>query len=149
MLVRAWSSLRYQHFHNWIQSWIPKELHGGLSKRSTVTATAPVLTAVARATADNEPVVGVSLDYTACFDRVDVKLGLELLQRLGLPDRITKPLLYLYDHMQRTCRVGAACSDFFQASMGIIQGCSMSFLMLNSIMSVWVWLVKDLLGLPR
>ena len=149
MLVRAWSSLRYQHLHNWIQSWIPKELHGGLSKRSTVTATAPVLTAVARATADNEPVVGVSLDYTACFDRIDVKLGLELLQRLGLPDRITKPLLYLYDHMQRTCRVGAACSDFFHASMGIIQGCSMSVLMLNSIMSVWVWWVKDQLGTPQ
>ena len=123
MLIRAWGSLRYRHLHTWMRTWLPKDLHGGLPGRSTLTATTPVLTAIAKAEVDGDPFIGVSLDYTACFDRIDVQLGVELLQRLGLPDGIAKPLLFMYANIHRTCRVGAANSDFFQAHTGIIQGC--------------------------
>ena len=146
ILIRSWSSLRYKHLHGWMEAWIPHELHGGLPSKSTLSATAPILTAVARAGIDEEPFIGVSLDYTACFDRIDINLGVELLKRLGLPNAITQPLLFMYQNMQRTCRVGAACSEFFHAQSGIIQGCSMSVLILNAIMSVWVWWTKREVG---
>ena len=51
---------------------------------------------------DETHVVGVSLDYSACFDRIDPELGISLLQKLGLPDAICAPLRFMYSTMQCT-----------------------------------------------
>ena len=81
----------------WMKSWIPGELRGGPAGRSAVTATSPVLTTIAKG--------------------LLVHLAVQLLQRLGLPNAIARPILHMYDYMSRICCVNDATSDAFKPSL--------------------------------
>jgi len=79
----------------------------------------------------------------SCFDKIDPFLAVELLRRLGLPEKIVELLLDLYDKILVYTRVANATAETFQPSVGIIQGCAMSGILINAIMAIWVKAVKN------
>jgi hypothetical protein len=138
-LYRAWSSLRYKHLETWMATWMPPELYGGLAGKCTTQASGPVILAFTEAILKKKACLGVSLDFTACFDRIVVQLAIGALQQRGLSPLVCRALSGFYDDLNRIVRVGSAASSVPEkAAIGILQGCSLSILLLNGLMATWV-----------
>ena len=145
-IMRGWASMRCADLKLWIQDWTPKELYGGIPQKGTDTASAPVAVAMTEAILKNKPKIGASLDYTACFDKIDPFLAILVLEALGLPPPLCRALRGLYKSIRCICRVGPAATSAFSAFIGIIQGCAFSCILLNGLMATWVWAVHRHLG---
>ena len=78
--------MRCADLKEWVQAWAPEELYGGIPKQGTDTASVPVAIAMTEAIMNDLPLLGASLDYTACFDNLDPFLAIQLLSALGLAE---------------------------------------------------------------
>ena len=145
-ILRGWASMRCADIKQWTALWAPPELYGGIPTEGTETASAPVTIAMADATLNHRPLIGTSLDYTACFDRIDPFLAIDVLERHGLPDALCRALRAIYTQLSCFCRVGQASTSSFQSTIGIIQGCAFSCTLLNSLMAVWVCALRRHVG---
>eukprot|EP00660_Eupelagonema_oceanica_P019218 gene19218-biopygen30821 len=73
----------------------------------------------------------------------DVHYELALVEEVGLDPRVCAPLRTIYMHLERRFRLGTAVGKPFHATNGIIQGCAVSVLLLNALLSVWARAVED------
>ena len=87
--------------------------------------------------------VGVSLDYGKCFDRVPVHIVLELAVAAGMSPKLVTPLRSLYSNLVRRFRVGRGVGNEFHSTNGIIQGCPLSVVLLNLLVNVWARTVNE------
>ena len=88
------------------------------------------------------PIYGVALDFAKAFDNVPVSITLTLLEKLGMHTRVVKPLWFMYDHLQRYFKIRGFVGTPFHATNGIMQGCPLSCLLLNALVSI---LTRDVL----
>ena len=107
------------------------ELHGGIAGQGTETASLPVTMFMAEGTKKKLKRVGTSLDYVSCFDKIDPYLAIQILRQLGLPEAIVAPLVDLYERTVVYSRVSSATEDIFQPTVGIIQGCAMTAILIT------------------
>jgi len=142
LAYRAWARLRCQDLSSWVQSWVPPEICGGIKGRSTTDATWPITLQAAFAKIFEKPFMGISYDYSACFDRVDAQLCVEILLHLGLPPHLANAIKSFYGQLRRFVKVGSTATSTFASPMGILQGCPLSALLLSAVMSTWVWMVR-------
>ena len=91
---------------------------------------------------EGKPLYGVRFDYAKCFDQVPHSILLPLVAQMGLPPRLTKPLEAMYSRLLRRFKVAGGVGEIFLATNGILQGCPLSVVLLNALVSVWVRAVE-------
>ena len=57
---------------------------------------------------------------------------------LGLQDGVARALEGMFGALQCAFKVNGGLGQFFKATNGILQGCALSTLLVNAIMSVWI-----------
>ena len=80
---------------------------------------------------------GISFDFAKCFDRIPHGIVLQLAEEMGLPYTILRPIGAMYRNLRRRFCVGAAVGEAFSSTNGILQGCPLSVVLLNALVSVW------------
>ena len=81
---------------------------------------------------------GASEDLVKCFDRLPQKLVCEVAQRMGLRKAIIAPLFGFWRNASRRLKHAGHYGRAFSAYTGIPQGCALSMLMTNMVLSVWM-----------
>ncbi len=146
-IMRGWGTLRSRHIVVWMKGFMDQALHGGFAGHSTMTANIPLIYRTAKATQDGHDLVGSSLDYKECFDRIDVRTALAVLLAWGLDPGIARAITGMYARIRRMVIVAGCCKGYFAATVGIIQGCALSIYLLAGLMDLWVKRTKYKLAL--
>ena len=90
--------------------------------------------------------VGASLDFVGCFDNIFARLGLDVLKAWGLPEGVCTAMKGFYEEIRRFSRIGrVTITEAIPNLISVLQGCSMSVLILNGLMAVWAVYVKSTL----
>ncbi|KAJ9450340.1 Retrovirus-related Pol polyprotein from type-2 retrotransposable element R2DM [Diplonema papillatum] len=82
------------------------------------------------------PLHGIALDFAKCFDRVPQDLVLDLVEALGLHERVLAPLRHVYKYLRRRFKYPLGVGDEFKVTNGILQGCPISVVLINALLSV-------------
>ena len=82
------------------------------------------------------------LDYNKCFDRLPHGIMLKLGSAAGADERLMAPLRRIYKTMRRRFKVGGGVGEEFHTTNGILQGCPLSVIFLNLLVSVWARAVE-------
>eukprot|EP00973_Karenia_brevis_P011024 1492185-Karenia_brevis.AAC.1 len=61
---------------------------------------------------------------------------------MGLPAAILQPLRGMYSGLHRRFRCGAGVGQRFLSTNGILQGCPLSVILVNALVSVWALAVE-------
>ena len=133
---RIWAAVRCKHCAKWQEAWITAGQHGCREKHGTSDALLRLSGELENAWLEGVPLYGVALDFAKVFDNVPVTITLELLKKLGLNFEILKPLTYMYHHLKRYFKTRGFVGEPFRATNGIMQGCPLSCLLLNALVSV-------------
>ena len=96
--------------------------HGFKKHRSTATAGLTVQSLLARALDNNDYACMSSLDLSAAFDVVNVKLLIKRLRIVGLPKDIIELIESWLSLRHYYVSIDGNCSDFFQSETGTVQG---------------------------
>jgi hypothetical protein len=99
-----------------------KHQHGFRKKRSTITAIAELQNAIATHMDLDEYVAVASLDLSAAFDVVNVDLLLKRLEKMGIPNDLTKILTSWLKDRAAYVEVDGESSEYFLVTEGTVQG---------------------------
>ena len=90
------------------------------------------------ALASTDPLVGIKLDQSKCFDRIVPDFAAALFLALGLPRGVVNVFVKMYASLKRHLSYrGWVSSTATTAANGVAQGCSLSPLAINAYMAVW------------
>ncbi|KAJ9441747.1 RNA-directed DNA polymerase from mobile element jockey [Diplonema papillatum] len=78
----------------------------------------------------------VALDFAKCFDRVPQGIVLRLAEEMGLDARILRPLRAVYRGMKRRFKLPLGVGSEFEVTNGILQGCPLSVILINALLSI-------------
>ncbi|KAJ9450221.1 RNA-directed DNA polymerase from mobile element jockey [Diplonema papillatum] len=78
----------------------------------------------------------VALDFAKCFDRVPQGIVLRLAEGMGLDARILRPLRAMYRGMKRRFKLPLGVGSEFEVTNGILQGCPLSVILINALLSI-------------
>lgn len=91
-----------------------------------------------------QPLVGIKLDRSKCFDRIVVPITVALGEKLGLDSKYLKTWAKLYNGFERYICWHSFISDSpLMASNGVAQGDTSSVLAINILMSAWAFVVQS------
>ena len=79
---------------------------------------------------------GVCYDFKKAFDLIPHELLFAAMERRGCHKRILLPMQALYRDLWRVFKLRGACSSWWTAANGLIQGCPLSMIGLNSLVGV-------------
>ena len=136
-IYRLWARIRFNDGLEWQELWTPSESWGcrkGKGAELLSLQTALHLEQI-RLSKDSKS-GGVSYDFKKCFDIIPYQLLFKALEARGAHPQIMAPLKALYSNLQRVFRLRGACSAYWQASNGLLQGCPLSMLGLNALVGV-------------
>ena len=86
----------------------------------------------------DSPLSGVGGDYKKCFDLVPHLISFPVVRTLGLQEGVARALEGMFRTLRGAFKVNGGLGKFFKATNGILQGCALSTLLVNAIMSVWM-----------
>ena len=133
---RVWAAVRCSHCTSWQEKWITSGQHGCRQGHSTSDALLRLAAELENASLTGDPIFGAALDFAKAFDNVPVDIALNVLEQLGINERILKPLTFMYQKLQRYFKIRGFLGEAFHATNGIMQGCPLSCLLLNALVSI-------------
>lgn len=136
VVYRIWAAIYVRKLLPWQEKWIHRSQHGCRAKHSTSDAILRTALGLEQAMLDGEDLCGAALDFSKAFDNIPIAIALRLLRELGLPDEILGPLTAMYANLERRFKIRGSVGEAFRATNGIMQGCPLSVLLLNAIVSV-------------
>eukprot|EP00660_Eupelagonema_oceanica_P019203 gene19203-biopygen19823 len=138
-VYRLWAATRLREMIRWQERWIARGQKGFRQGYACSDVYYEIALQIEEAILCGKPLGGISWDYRKCFDLIPQEILLRLLARMGLDERIGAPMRAMYVGLQRQFKVGAsgAIGAPFYASNGILQGCPVSVIALNALLSVW------------
>ena len=122
--------------------WADTALHGNRPGRRAEDVWIGLALAVESALVDGSDLVGMSIDWSKCFDRVLQGIAFKLAERQGIHRRVLQPLRVMYCELRRRFVMAGHVGKEFAASNDIIQGCLLSVLLLNLLMNTWAKSLK-------
>ena len=138
-----WSKVRFQHLSKWQTEVFPVTVCGGVKGRQTSDIAHNIAVRTELALATNDPVVGVKIDRSKCFDRIAVNIIECIARRLGVPERFLRVWTQIYKKFQRFLTLGQYIDcEPLASSNGVAQGDSASVLAVNLLMSAWAVVMK-------
>eukprot|EP01059_Diplonema_ambulator_P030260 TRINITY_DN509_c0_g1_i4.p1 TRINITY_DN509_c0_g1~~TRINITY_DN509_c0_g1_i4.p1 ORF type:complete len:924 (+),score=114.49 TRINITY_DN509_c0_g1_i4:185-2956(+) len=141
MVYRLWACARLLDIIPWQEQWGDDTQYAYRPGRGAEDALFELTTLMEKAFLTGEHVYGVSLDFEKCFDTVPQQLMFALVEKLGMHERVLKPLKAMYSALRRRFRYAMGVGKEFQVTNGILQGCPISVIMINALLSV---LIKDI-----
>ena len=81
--------------------------------------------------------IGVHFDYKKAFDLVPRNIIFNLASRLGFSSSLLNVMKRMYSNLQRFFKIPGGHSQPFRSSCGILQGCPLSIVFMNLIVSIW------------
>ena len=132
-----WSSIRFGHLGDWMNSVAPATLLGGLPGRSAELSEIEFSHAVQEPN-EAERVVAIFIDRFKCFDMVLPHVGLGVAKAVGLPGAIFKGISGFYANQVKLFKIGSFYGKEVLSCNAVIQGCSMSVMMVNVLYSILV-----------
>eukprot|EP01064_Diplonema_japonicum_P000874 TRINITY_DN1058_c1_g1_i11.p1 TRINITY_DN1058_c1_g1~~TRINITY_DN1058_c1_g1_i11.p1 ORF type:complete len:903 (+),score=136.99 TRINITY_DN1058_c1_g1_i11:2748-5456(+) len=137
-IYRLWASARLKQVLGWQERWITPNQHGFRPKHSTTSALMELCTKLELALVEGEPLQGIALDFSKCFDMVPQRLSLDLMSAMGLAEPIRRALQGMYNQISRRFKFPIGVGDPFEATNGILQGCPLSVIIINALLSVMI-----------
>ena len=96
VIYRLWASTRVADVMTWQETWLDNSLHGFRRAHGAEDVWWEQALCVEQALLTSSTMVGVSLDYGKCFDRVPVHIVLELAAAAGMSPKLVVPLRSSY-----------------------------------------------------
>eukprot|EP00662_Eupelagonemidae_sp_cell21_P057404 gene57404-biopygen32076 len=136
-VYRVWAATRMRDVRVWQEQWAAAGQHGYRPLHGTEDVYWALQLRLENALLRGEPLYGLSLDWSKCFDRLPQGIMLRLVEELGMSPRVLGPLRAMYARLTRRFRAGGGVGSAFTATNGILQGCPLSVALLNAAMAVW------------
>lgn len=135
-VYRLWACRRLADIVKWQERWIESGQHGFRPGHRGEDVLMELGVAIEDALLGGRPLYGLALDFSKCFDRVPRKLVLELMSELGMHEDILRPLRTMYASMTRRFKMSLGVGEEFEVTNGILQGCPISVILINALLSV-------------
>ena len=135
-VYRLWACARLESIQRWQATWIMPSQHGFRPGHCPDDVLFDLFTQMEDALLGGEPLYGLALDFAKCFDRVPQTLTLDLAEEMGLHSRILKPLRAMYKNLRRRFKYSMGVGEPFTVTNGILQGCPISVILINALLSV-------------
>eukprot|EP00660_Eupelagonema_oceanica_P006768 gene6768-biopygen36539 len=136
VIYRLWAATRCREVMSWQNSWLATGQTGFAHGKGCADTFMKIALLIEKSLLDGTPLVGFSADWAKCFDRIPHTIMLNVLERLGLHSRVLCPLRTMYASLLRCFKINGAVGQFFRSTQGILQGCPLSVVGLNAMMSV-------------
>ncbi|KAJ9442265.1 Ribonuclease HI [Diplonema papillatum] len=144
VLYRLWAAIRAKEALEWMDKVVPSGLHGCRKKHGTDDLVWHLAALIEEAHVTGEPLYGLALDFKKCFDSVPIDIAFRLAEELGFHPTVLQTLRAAYSGMQRHFRIGTELGEGFVPTNGIMQGCPLSVVLINVLISVWMRHVADI-----
>eukprot|EP00660_Eupelagonema_oceanica_P019607 gene19607-biopygen16350 len=141
-IYRVWAATRMRAVRAWQEEWAAPGQHGYRAMHGTEDVYWALQLRLEAAILNGEPLYGLSIDWAKCFDRLPQGILLRLLERMGLAERVLRPLRTMYARLRRRFRAAGGVGGEFLATNGILQGCPLSVALLNASVAVWARAVE-------
>ncbi|KAJ9446779.1 hypothetical protein DIPPA_03135 [Diplonema papillatum] len=141
-VYRLWACRRLKDIVTWQEGWIEDGQHGFRPGHRGEDPLMTMAMEIEYALLSGDPLYGLSLDFSKCFDRVPHELTMRLMQELGLHERIMTPLRGIYGVLVRRFKLPLGVGDEFEVTNGILQGCPISVILINALLSIPMKAVK-------
>ncbi|KAJ9457850.1 Retrovirus-related Pol polyprotein from type-1 retrotransposable element R2 [Diplonema papillatum] len=125
-VYRLWACRRLQDVMEWQDGWILPSQHGFRRGHRTDDVLMELTTLIEE----------TLLDESKCFDRVPQGIVLRLAEEMGLDARILRPLRAMYRGMKRRFKLPLGVGSEFEVTNGILQGCPLSVILINALLSI-------------
>jgi hypothetical protein len=135
---RVASGVILDSLDDWLQSWAPPALVGGIRGRSAADLHASFDLDIHRIV-EGVPFAGGKVDLSKAFDRGSPQLGMDVMTVLGLDHGVATWILSFYDGLTAFfVDHGVAAQHGLVRRHGLLQGCPLSMAALAAIMAVFV-----------
>ncbi|KAJ9440509.1 hypothetical protein DIPPA_32170 [Diplonema papillatum] len=141
-VYRLWACRRLADIVLWQEKWIEEGQKGFRPGHRIEDVLMEIGLEMEDALLDGEPLYGVALDFRKCFDMVPREIVLRLAGDLGLHNRVLKPLRAIYRLLARRFKLPLGVGREFSVTNGILQGCPVSVILINALLSVVMKAVK-------
>ena len=136
-VYRLWAATRLRDAMRWQEGWAHAGQHGFRPKHGTMDVYWAIALRVEDALLSGAELAGILLDYAKCFDRLPHGVMLRLASESGASDRLMNPIRSMYSNLRRRFKFCGGVGEVFKATNGILQGCPLSVVLLNLLVSVW------------
>jgi len=136
-VYRLWAATRVRDASTWQEGWIHDSQCGFRRRKSTAHLYLRIGLTLEKAAVNGEPALCASLDFSKCFDRVPHGILLAVAEAAGLHRGVAGPLRHMYANLSRRYKIGPAVGAEHTATNGLLQGCPLSPILLNSLLSCW------------
>lgn len=138
-LLLAYTGTRFRHLQTWQTTILSAQLCGGIAERSMTAISTGLRIEIDHAEACQQPLVGIKLDQSKCFDRIVPQFAAALFLAFGIPKGIVNFFVKMYTGLTKHLSYrGWVSSKTITCANGVAQGCSFSLLAINVYMAVWV-----------
>lgn len=145
VFLLAYTGTRFRQLQCWQNAVFPSELKGGIKGRNLSDIPVHLRLCIDSAKESKNPVVGIKLDKSKCFDRIVHSLSACLLLGFGCPKEIVNVFMGMYTTLSRYLCYKQWCSDRpTTCANGVVQGCSFSLLAINAYMGAWALLLRKI-----
>eukprot|EP01059_Diplonema_ambulator_P016454 TRINITY_DN27_c0_g1_i7.p1 TRINITY_DN27_c0_g1~~TRINITY_DN27_c0_g1_i7.p1 ORF type:complete len:1597 (+),score=259.00 TRINITY_DN27_c0_g1_i7:2453-7243(+) len=142
-VYRLWACARLREILKWQETWIHNSQEGFRPKHRADDVLFKIALQLEDALLGGDPLHGVALDFAKCFDSVPQQLTLELVADMGLDPKILGPLRAMYDKLERRFKLPLGVGKPFEVTNGILQGCPISVILVNALLSTVVKCIED------
>ena len=141
-LLLAYSGTRFRQLQQWQQTTLHPSLFGGIKGRSMAAVSDGLRLDIDAAKVDDQPLTGIKLDQSKCFDRIVPPITAALMLALGLPKGVVNMFSMMYRGLKKHLSYRNWISHVpVTNANGVAQGCSLSLLAINVHMHVWACFV--------
>ena len=136
-VYRLWSSCRFKDCLLWQEQWAPPQMWGCRPRRGAEALGLETALQIEEAQSNcNLCAGGISYDFRKAFDLIPESLLFAALSHRGMHNCILVPLQGLYKQLRRVFRLRGTVSPWWRSSNGLVQGCAISMIGLNSLVAV-------------
>ena len=142
-VYRLWAKCRADTLMAWQEQWASRDMFGFRRRRGAMDAFYRTSLEIEKALLENRPLRGVLLDITKCFDTVPWEVTFQLVRRMGLDEKVVRPLESMYRQLKRRFKLYGSVGEEFSSYNGILQGCAISVILINALLFIWDAVVKE------
>ena len=137
-LYLSWSRARFKQLEDWQLAVFPRSLSGGIKGRHAADIYHGIGLQAEQAVAGRDPLVGIKLDGSKCFDRIVPHVVEAFAMKLGCDQRVFVVWRQLYQSFERyLCLGNLVHPSPLENLNGVAQGDCFSVLAINIIMCAW------------
>ena len=138
IFIIAYTSARFHQLQHWQNQIMPKNLFGGIKTRKMAQLQTAVKLHIDQASVDSQPLAGLKLDKSKCFDRLIPATTSALFLAVGIPKTLVTFFVCMYQGLRRYLSYKTwTSSNYTTSANGLVQGCSLSLLAINVHMMIW------------